>query len=47
MASKRNDPNSEPKTYWPILKPFVYGKNILLILCILVNDQLFGESELI
>ena len=40
IASKLNDPNSAPKTYWSILKSFVYGKKILLIPPILVKDQL-------
>ena len=40
MASKANDPNLAPKTYWSILKSFVNGKKISLIPPILVNDQL-------
>ena len=40
MASKANDPNLAPKTYWSILKSFVNGKKIPLIPPILVNDQL-------
>ena len=40
IASKLNDPNSAPKTYWSILKPFVNGKKISLIPPILVKDQL-------
>ena len=40
IASKLNDPNSAPKTYWSILKLFVNGKKIPLIPPILVKDQL-------
>ena len=40
IASKFNDPNSAPKTYWSILKLFVNGKKIPLIPAILFNDQL-------
>ena len=40
IASKLNDPNSAPKTYWSILKSFVNGKKISLIPPILVKDQL-------
>ena len=40
IASKLNDPNSAPKTYWSILKSFVNAKKILLIPPILVKDQL-------
>ena len=40
IASKLNDPNSAPKTYWSILKLFVNGKKIPLIPAILFNDQL-------
>ena len=40
IASKLNDPNSAPKTYWSILKSFVNDKKILLIPPILVKDQL-------
>ena len=40
IASKLNDPNSAPKTYWSILKSFVNGKKIPLIPPILVKDQL-------
>ena len=40
IASKLNDPNSASKAYWSILKSFVNGKNILLILPILIKDQL-------
>ena len=40
IASKLNDPNLAPKTYWPILKSFVNGKKIPLIPPILVKDQL-------
>ena len=40
IASKLNDPNSAPKTYWSILKLLVNGKKIPLIPAILVNDQL-------
>ena len=39
-ASKRNDHNSAPKTYWSILKSFVNGKKIPLIPPILDKDQL-------
>ena len=38
-ASKLNDHNSAPKTYWSILKSFVNGKKIPLIPPILVKDQ--------
>ena len=40
IASKLNDPNSAPKTYWSILKSFVNGKKISLIATILVKHQL-------
>ena len=40
IASKFNDPNSAPKTYWSILKSFVNGKKIPLIPPTLVKDQL-------
>ena len=40
IASKLNDPNSAPKTYWSILKSFVNGKKISLIPTILVKHQL-------
>ena len=40
IASKLNDSNSAPKTYWSILKSFVNGKKIPLIPPILVKDQL-------
>ena len=40
IASKLNDPNSAPKTYWPMLKSFVNGKKIPLIPPVLVKDQL-------
>ena len=40
IASKLNDANSAPKTYWSILKSFVNGKKIPLIPPILVKDQL-------
>ena len=40
IASKLNDPNLAAKTHWPILKLFVNGKKIPLILSILVNDEL-------
>ena len=40
IASKLNDPNSAPKTYWSILKSFFNGKKIPLIPPILVKDQL-------
>ena len=40
IASKLNDPNSAPKTYWSILKSFVNGKKIPLIPPILVKNQL-------
>ena len=40
IASKLNDPNSPPKTYWSILKSFVNGKRIPLIPPILFKDQL-------
>ena len=39
-ASRLNDHNSAPKTYWSILKSFVNGKKIPLIPPILVKDQL-------
>ena len=51
IASKLNDPNTVPKSYWSILKSFVNGKKIPLIAPILVNDQfvtkIFGKSRLI
>ena len=40
IASKLNDPNSAPKTYWFILKSFFNSKKIPLIPPILVKDQL-------
>ena len=43
IASKLNDPNTAPKTYWSILKSFVNGKKIPLIPPILVNDQLVTD----
>ena len=43
IASKLNDPNSAPKTYWSILKSFVNGKKIPLIPPILVKDQLVAN----
>ena len=44
IASKPNNPNSPPKTYWSILKPIVNGKKVVLIPPILVNDQLVINS---
>ena len=43
IASKLNDPNSAPKTYWSILKSFTNGKKIPLIPPILVKDQLVTD----
>ena len=43
IASKLNDPNSAPKTYWSILMTFVNGKKIPLIRPILVKDQLVAN----
>ena len=40
IASKLNDPNLAPKTYWSILNLFVNGKKNPLIPPILVKDQL-------
>ena len=40
IASKLNEPNSAPETYWSILKSSVNGKKIPLIPPILVKDQL-------
>ena len=40
IASKLNDPNSAPKTYWSIIKSFVNSKQIPLLPPILVKDQL-------
>ena len=40
IASKLNDLNSAPKTYWSILKSFVNGKKISLIPTIFFKHQL-------
>ena len=40
IATKLNDSNSAPKTYWSILKSFLSGRKIPLIPPILVKDQL-------
>ena len=43
IASKSNDPNSAPNSYWSILKSLVNSKKIPLISSVLVKDQLVAN----
>ena len=41
-ASKLNDPSTNAKTYWLILKTFYNGKKIAIIPMLLVNDEIIS-----
>ena len=45
LASKLNDPQSSPKTFWKILKTFYNGNKIPLIPPIIVNDKLISDYQ--
>ena len=43
LANKLNDTKIAPKTYWKILKPFINGTKIPLMLPLLVGNQLVSD----
>ena len=47
LTNKLKDPKKAPKTYWKILKTFVNGTKIPLILPLLVGNFFGGESEFV
>ena len=45
LSDKLNDPHTSAKSYWSILKTLYNGKEILLILPILINNKLMSNFK--
>ena len=42
----KNDPKTNAKTYWSILKTFYNGKKVLIIPPLLINNKLISDFKL-
>ena len=45
IASRLNDPKTNAKTYWPILKTFYNGKKVPIIPLRLINNELISDFK--
>ena len=45
LSDKLNEPHASAKSYWSILKTLYNGKEILLILPILINNKLMSNFK--